>query len=398
MPHGSTGVAATLAVLVASLVAHADDARRWVGPGACASRTCHGSTTPRMDRVDSDGRPTLRHDEYTVWATLDPHHRAYDALLGARGVAIARRVGMVDRDADPATWPAHARDPARCLDCHAPVPPAVRGTPAEADWLADGVACEACHGPAGGWLATHTAATRTASLAAGMIDTMKPGRVAQEACLRCHLGTPERRVDHGLLAAGHPPLAFSLDYFARNMPRHWTVHAGNAGWAGARPLVAGDAAATHAAARLMRADAARGGWPDFATFDCAACHHPYGRAPARDGAGDVTGMPPRDHAQQTVLDVIVARAHRPDPSPADMRGALRRLAGRADALAAAGYGTALQTFWAADALVEDAPEPPANILALRAALDRLEADVRFRASYEPARFARDLTALGRLAR
>ncbi len=42
-----------------------------------------------------------------------------------------------------------------------------------------------------------------------------------EKCLTCHLGTPEKSVDHELIAAGHPDLYFELDSFMSVMPPHW---------------------------------------------------------------------------------------------------------------------------------------------------------------------------------
>ena len=64
------------------------------------------------------------------------------------------------------------------------------GSPAKTS--SDGVACEACHGPAEKWLGTHTQAdSHTASVAVGMIDT-KVLRSALSTCLSCHLGTKEK--------------------------------------------------------------------------------------------------------------------------------------------------------------------------------------------------------------
>jgi len=39
--------------------------------------------------------------------------------------------------------------------------------------------------------------------------------------MSCHVGTPEKRVDHEMIAAGHPDLTFELDTFSAVMPRHW---------------------------------------------------------------------------------------------------------------------------------------------------------------------------------
>src|SRR5258708_29908038 len=48
------------------------------------------------------------------------------------------------------------------------------------------------------------------SINAGMIDTRKLA-VRDQVCLTCHLGTTKDQVvDHELIAAGHPDLAFEL--------------------------------------------------------------------------------------------------------------------------------------------------------------------------------------------
>jgi len=78
----------------------------------------------------------------------------------------------------------------RCTVCH------VAGSPEKT--RSDGVACEACHGPAEEWLGTHTRQnSHEASVKAGMIDT-KNLEVRAKTCLACHLGVP------GPGAAGAP--------------------------------------------------------------------------------------------------------------------------------------------------------------------------------------------------
>jgi hypothetical protein len=98
-----------------------------------------------------------------------------------------------------------------------------------------------------------------------MRDLTNPA-VAAETCLRCHLGSEERQVDHRLLAAGHPRLTFELDTFALNMPAHWKEHEGNSGWFRGGAWAAGQTAALRESMRLLgRPD--RRGWPDFALYD-----------------------------------------------------------------------------------------------------------------------------------
>src|SRR5947209_15106732 len=42
-----------------------------------------------------------------------------------------------------------------------------------------------------------------------------------EKCLSCHLGDPDKYVDHEMIAAGHPDLYFEQASFEAVMPRHW---------------------------------------------------------------------------------------------------------------------------------------------------------------------------------
>ena len=359
---------ARAAAVVALLLVAMEAAASYVGVGACASRTCHGGETPHA-------AVAVRHDEYRVWSTLDPHRRAYAALLSPRGTAIARRLGIDERG----TWPKRDAGRRACLGCHALVPEGVVGTATEDDWLADGVGCEACHGPAAGWLRTHTATSRPGSLHAGMVETMAPARAA-DACVRCHVGTASLRVDHRLLAAGHPPLVFDLDYFARNMPRHWTVHEGNARWGTTEPLRAGAATAIRARDALGGRDR---GWPEFSQFDCGACHHDW--ASGREPAGRVLGHPSPDASTATVLAMLGR-----EDAPA---GIARALVDAAPRLSAHGHLTALHAYWAVDDAVRRGGTPSPD---LERALSRLECDVRRPATYDPARFARHLRALGPL--
>src|SRR3989442_10504352 len=70
-----------------------------------------------------------------------------------------------------------------------------------------------------------------------------------EKCLKCHLGTKNKFVDHEMIAAGHPDLYFELDSFSAVMPRHWKSPresepgkpAEDAAWVGGRAWSAGQA-------------------------------------------------------------------------------------------------------------------------------------------------------------
>jgi hypothetical protein len=180
----------------------------------------------------------------------------------------------------------------QCLACHSvqaqrdePLPPAV---------LADGVACSSCHGDATRWLAIHHQpewkhVEHEARAELGYRELADVGSRAR-SCIPCHVGDASREVDHDMIAAGHPRLAFEFAAYQRRLPRHWSPR----GKAESQPdfteraWAAGQAETIAAIARLLAvrseraADAidaeARQGetravrWPEFAEFDCYSCH------------------------------------------------------------------------------------------------------------------------------
>jgi hypothetical protein len=131
------------------------------------------------------------------------------------------------------------------------------------------VACEACHGPAEQWLGTHTRQnSHEASVKAGMIDT-KNLEIRAKTCLACHLGAPGQEVDHELIAAGHPDLAFELDTFTAAQPAHHRPAPPamrQRGWA------VGQAVALAESMRLLQTHAEKS-WPEFSDLECYQCHH-----------------------------------------------------------------------------------------------------------------------------
>src|SRR4051812_45577713 len=124
----------------------------------CASSLCHGSVSPWKDS-------SILQNEYVTWSRVDKHAtRAYHVLLEERSQRIARNLGLKE--------PAHQAK--LCLDCHAyNPPPAQRG---ERFKVADGVSCEACHGPAETWIRSHVApgATHAQNVKDGLYPANEP--------------------------------------------------------------------------------------------------------------------------------------------------------------------------------------------------------------------------------
>jgi hypothetical protein len=280
-----------------------------------------------------------------------------------------------------------------------------------------------------------------------MYDTSDPAKVA-ETCLGCHLGSATKRVDHDMIGAGHPALSFELDTFASSMPAHWVRHDGNAAWFAGAPWALGQPIMLREAARHLGRQLRTDGWPDFAAYDCYSCHHdlrPGSRW--RQDRPEGPGRPPWDASRYVVLsrlahevapdvagrlDASVRRLDQlarngratPDlgracdataaaaddllarlrPAPLDAARAdrlLRAFSSDGNRLAFAGFRTAQQVAWTLDSLAtarpvlhgrqKGAPESDP----LRVAVGRLFDGLGDPAAYDPARFAREVRAVGR---
>lgn len=223
---------------------------QYIGAGGCASSNCHGGTTPAVEKVSR-----ILTTEYSLWAVQDKHSKAAKVLEEPRSKRMAEILGISNPVTDK-----------KCASCH------VVGSPERLKM--DGVACEACHGPAERWLGPHTQVnSHAASVAAGMIDTKDLVRRAK-TCLECHLGAPDKLVDHELIAAGHPDLQFELDTFTWAQPSHHRDPKPSAGntLPRVRAWAVGQAVRLAEGMRQMaqRADAR---WPEFAELECSQCHH-----------------------------------------------------------------------------------------------------------------------------
>ena len=224
----------------------------YIGAGGCASSNCHGATTPAPV-----SQSRILGNEYSIWSVRDKHSQAYSVLSNERSKRMAEIAGVGD--------PTKAE---ACLSCHA-----VGSTE---KFMSDGVSCEACHGPAEKWLGPHTAAdnSHANNVSLGMDDT-KDLAVRAAKCLGCHIGGKGRRVDHALIAAGHPDLVFELDTFSAALPRHWRAPEGETGntLPSLRALAVGQAMALAEGMRQLAADAGSAAWPEFVHLECYQCHH-----------------------------------------------------------------------------------------------------------------------------
>lgn len=239
-----------------------------VGTASCSARGCHGGIEPRSGA-------TCQQNEYSLWVR-DRHADAYRVLFNDRSKKIAELLN----GPKPA-----AHEDARCLACH--TNPLTAKLP-ETGLLAKeeklfGVGCESCHEGANRWLVRHTSEEWSRfkpeqKRAHHMKDVADPA-VQVPICAGCHIGAPPiadglppRDVNHDLIAAGHPRLNFEFGAYQANMPTHWRPKQRPEGhfWA------VGQLAAAQAALELLvyRAqDHKNAPWPEFAEYDCFACHH-----------------------------------------------------------------------------------------------------------------------------
>ena len=320
-----------------------------VGVVNCASSLCHGAVSPWKDAH-------ILQNEYITWSRVDKHAtRAYQVLFEERSRRIARNLGYQE--------PPHRAK--ACLDCHTHNPPPGRRD--ERFRIEDGVSCEACHGPAEGWLQSHVeeGATHARNVERGLYPAADP--VAQaRLCLSCHFGNRDKFVTHRMMGAGHPRMSFELDTFSQTQPPHFVVDADwrsrKGEWDSVRVWAIGQAlAAAELIDVLLDPKRGRDGlFPELFVFDCHACHHPMSDVRWAPRAHSSPGRIRLNDAHFLMLRQIVRRA-----LPAESAGFDARVAALHRAVAG------------------DGGDPHESARAVREWLDRLVpalARTRFRAA------------------
>jgi hypothetical protein len=242
------------------------------GTSSCASAACHNQEVEGIK-----GR------EFGASLQDVAHRRAYGVLSNARSQQIVRNYYPELKNA-PVVSP--ERD-ALCIKCH--VHPAIQqASILEVDGirrfrLEDGVSCEACHGAAGEYLGRHfrpewkTLTPAEKADEYGMADVRSIGGRAR-TCVQCHVGTPDAEVNHDLIAAGHPRLAFEFTGYHSLMGKHWDEGLDRNPAMGGRvdfekqawlegQLVTLDANLVLLKHRLANKRI------ELAEYDCYACHH-----------------------------------------------------------------------------------------------------------------------------
>ncbi|MBL8225701.1 MAG: hypothetical protein JNM50_10240 [Chromatiales bacterium] len=299
LPVLVASLGAALPTIATAAAPPADD--RHLGVATCASTTCHGQAKAARGS-------NIQQNEYLIWSRYDPHAGAFALLFEERSRLMAERLGLKA-----------AHEAPECLACHAEdVPAALRGPKFQ---VSDGIGCEACHGGAGRWLASHYSpqATRASNVADGLAALDDPA-VRAATCTGCHVGDATSRfATHRIMAAGHPRLPFELDtwtglWCTAGGREHYVV---DADYLERKPPPASIDVWTTGLVRQGRQLAgilqARyrtdRGLPDFSLFNCYSCHREMRLADWRDRGRDAGGAPGQlrfDDSSLTLLSTALA--------------------------------------------------------------------------------------------
>ncbi len=235
----------------------------WMGVATCSAAGCH----------HGNGGREQAGSEYSTWAAHDKHAKAFAVLENERSQRMMRNLF-----GEKTTRRATAEG--LCLKCHAMYggEDDARG---ERFYLRDGVGCESCHGRAEHWLTEHyrnefRGLSGSEKEKIYGLRNLKDLGVRAQTCAECHVGGPEKEVNHDLIAAGHPRLNFEFSAFLTLYPRHWTRASELARHPDfeARAWMVGQVVSAQAATKLLEARAANPGkpWPEFAEYACYGCH------------------------------------------------------------------------------------------------------------------------------
>lgn len=305
------------------------------GAPSCSATACHGNTSAELPlsftgELAIDRPCDSWKSSYFAWAAHDKHAHAYEVLTydpenverDEAGVIRNRSQRIITnlRQHDK-SWK-NAWEDARCLACHSnpTLADAKSGNLNALSLQKEGVSCEACHGDSSNWRSPHTAwgakTDRNKAYAETGMTKLYDITTRAQVCVGCHVGAPAedgipiRDVNHDLIAAGHPRLNFEFATYSRLMPPHWrekdrsitdpatadqdckTAHRRKPGFE-AEFWAIGQAVQAEAALKLLRARMQESVWPEFAEFNCYACHHglePQGWRQKREAGENAAGV------------------------------------------------------------------------------------------------------------
>jgi hypothetical protein len=236
------------------------------GAASCAAAGCHGGPQVGVAAIDAP-----RGSEYPLWIESDPHARSWQTLNSPASIEILNRLSIL-QDGQIVAPEAYQN----CLACHNTARSLL--SDGISPTFSEGVGCEACHGAAEKWASEHFQgphSVRRAQAELGLVDLQPLVRRAK-ACALCHVGGPDRDMNHDIIAAGHPALYFDMAVYHEAYPKHWRDSNPNPESFRAQLWLAGQLAQADAELELIAARASRSHsvsvWPEFSNYQCTSCH------------------------------------------------------------------------------------------------------------------------------
>jgi hypothetical protein len=141
------------AILAAAVIVILLPARNFTYVGAKKCQICH--------RTDAQGR------QFPIWEA-SKHSLSFKVLVSPQAVDAAKAMGVDTPAEDPS-----------CLKCHAPL------YGQEEEFKAEGVSCEACHGPGSEYKQLSVMQDRSEAVKSGLI-LQGTAEAIEVSCLRCH--------------------------------------------------------------------------------------------------------------------------------------------------------------------------------------------------------------------
>lgn len=237
-----------------------------LGAPSCSASACHGGPGAGVSSTDA-----VRGSEYPLWLESDPHARSWRTLNTDRSVDILKRLNILV-DGAIVDKPAYQN----CLACHNTTnelqPDGISPR------LAEGVGCEACHGPSELWRDSHYQGSSSVSdsiARLGLVNTQSEITRAK-ACTLCHVGGPDRDMNHDIIAAGHPALYFDYGTYIKAYPKHWRETTTDANQQSLQRWLIGQVTKADSELELLNSRLqkthAHSTWPEFSNYQCTSCH------------------------------------------------------------------------------------------------------------------------------
>ncbi|MCY3005473.1 MAG: multiheme c-type cytochrome [Planctomycetota bacterium] len=241
---------------------------RWLGASSCSASACHGGPGAGVSSLQAP-----RGSEYPLWIESDPHARSWRTLNSDRSVEILQRLHILV-DGKIANTAAYQN----CLACHN------TSTELTSDGISpaipEGVGCEACHGPSEAWSYSHYQGPRSVQVAIERLGMVNTGSeiVRAKACSLCHIGGPDRDMNHDIIAAGHPALYFDYATYLKAYPKHWREEPQNQPIQALERWLIGQVTKADSELELIESRIAsalpHSIWPEFSNYQCTSCHQP----------------------------------------------------------------------------------------------------------------------------